>query len=63
MVAKGYDLNRPSDRERCALDLPPFTEPLWITWREAVEWNRKGVPPKSVQSRFTDASGPIPMGV
>ena len=60
MRARGYNLDLPSDRQRCALGLPPLTMPDWITWREAAEWERKGKPPQSVLDRCfrTPPNGP-----
>ena len=51
MKAKGYNLDLKSDRQRCALGLPPLTMPDFLTRSESLEWERKGKPPQSVIDR------------
>ena len=45
MKAKGYNLDLESDRQRCALGLPPLQFPDFLTRAEEREWARTGKVP------------------
>ena len=51
MKSRGYNVDLPSDRQRCALGLPPLQLPEFLTRQESREWERTGKPPKSVIER------------
>ena len=54
MIAGGYNLDLPSDRERCALGLPPLTFPVFLTRSESRAWDRTGRLPKGLIQALED---------
>jgi hypothetical protein len=57
MKAKGYSLDVPSNRERCALGLPPLQPALpWLSLQESAFFDRNGCFPEAVIQRLKNAS-------